>query len=215
MIQAALNDVFQRVMTRNKYEQKARLRSRIAALRMPEGSKVLDFGCGTALFATVFRDAKYVYCGYDIDGRLIAYASRIYDHGRFTDSKTELRKESPFDIILANCCFHHIDDMTLAEELGQMKTLMKPEGILIMIDILLPRDDTFLPRKLFRTLERGAYIRSQEDYRSILERQFLVRKSDIERSHLFSIQNFPIYNDLAVFECEARGGCVPRVHGIR
>lgn len=203
-MRAAFNDLFQRILTLNKDEQRARLRNRIEALHLPEGSKVLDFGCGTALFAPVFRDANVAYCGYDIDGGLIAYASYLYDHGRFTDSKNELKKERPFDLILANCCFHHIDDTTLAEELGQMKTLMKSGGILIMIDILLPRNDTFLPRILFRKLERGAYIRSQEDYRSIIERQCLIRKSDIERSHLFSIRNFPIYNDLVVFECEAR-----------
>ena len=204
MMQAVLHDAFQRIMTLNKDEQRTRLRNRIEALHLPEGSKVLDFGCGTALFAPVFRDAKYAYYGYDIEGGLIAYASRLYDYGRFTNSKNELKKESPFDLILANCCFHHIDATTLAEELGQLKPLMKPGGIFIMIDILLPRNDTFLPRRLFRKLEKGAYIRSLEDYRSILERHFFIRKSDIERSHLFSIRNFFIYNDLAVFECEAR-----------
>jgi SAM-dependent methyltransferase len=204
MMRAALNDLFQRILTWNKDEQRAHLRRRIGALQLPKGGKVLDFGCGTALFATVFRDANLDYCGYDIDAGLIAYASYLYAHGRFMDSRNELKKESPFDLILANCCFHHIDDTTLAEELGQMKTLMKSKGILIMIDILLPRDDTFLPRRLFRKLERGAHVRSLEDYRSIIERQFRIRKSDIERSHLFSIRKFPIYNDLAVFECEAR-----------
>jgi SAM-dependent methyltransferase len=214
MMKAALNDAFQRIMTLNKNEQRAHLRNRIETLRLPEGSKVLDFGCGTALFASVFLDAKYAYCGYDIDGGLIAYASYLYDHGRFTDSKDTLKKESPFDLILANCSFHHIDDTILAEELGQMKTLLKAEGTLIMIDILLPRNDTFLPRALFRKLERGAHIRSQEDYRAILERHFIIRKSEIERSHLFSIRDFPIYNDLAVFECEARR-LVPQVRRSR
>jgi SAM-dependent methyltransferase len=205
MMRAAVNDLFQRIITLNKYEQKTRLRSRVDAINLPEGSKVLDFGCGTALFATVFRDAKFSYCGYDIDGGLIAYANRLYEHGRFTDSRNELKKESPFDLILANCCFHHIDDTTLEEELDLMKSLLKSKGIFIMIDILLPRDDTFLPREMFRKLEKGAHIRSLEDYRTLIERQFLIRKTDIERSHLFSILNFPIYNDLAVFECEARG----------
>jgi SAM-dependent methyltransferase len=205
MMRAAFNDLFQRVITLNKYEQRNRLRNRIDALHLPDGSKVLDFGCGTALFADVFKDAKFVYCGYDIDGRLITYASRLYSRDRFTASKAELKREGPFDLILANCCFHHIDDTPLAQELDGMKSLLKSEGIFIMIDILLPRDDNFLPRMLFRKMERGAYIRSLEDYRALVEKQFFIRKSGIERSHLFSIRNFPIYNDLAVFECKARG----------
>ena len=205
MMRAAFNDLFQRIFTLNKCEQRAHLQRRVGSLHLPEESKVLDFGCGTALFANVFMDTQYVYCGYDIDGGLISYASRLYARGRFMDSRGELKKESPFDLILANCCFHHIDDAAFAEELEEMKSMLKSEGIFIMIDILLPRDDTFLPRKLFRKLERRVYIRSLEDYRMLIEKQFFIRKGDMERSHLFSIREFPIYNDLVVFECEARG----------
>ena len=204
MIQAALNDLFQRIVTLNKVEQKALLRSRLTALQLPEGRHVLDFGCGTALFAPVFRDAKLEYYGYDIDERLIAYANRLYDRGRFTNSQDDLRAVRPFDLILANCCFHHMDDVTLAEELVRIESLLNLTGILLVIDILLPREDSFLPRKLFRKLERGAYVRTLEDYRTLIEKRFLVQKCTIERSHLFSIRNFPIYNDLAVFECKAR-----------
>ena len=208
MIRVALNDLFQRIMTLNKREQRANLQKRVGAVHFPNESKILDFGCGTALFAKIFMNKKFTYYGYDIDERLIAYANRLNARARFLQSKGELKKESPYDLILANCCFHHIADTMLALELGEIRSMLKSGGILIMIDILLSRYDTFVPRLLFRKLERGVHIRSLQNYRSLIEKYFLIRKCDIERSHLFSIRNFPIYNDLLVFECQ-QGGSFP------
>jgi SAM-dependent methyltransferase len=205
MIWALFNDILQRLLTFNKQQQKEYLFRLLRSLQLPPGRKILDFGCGTALFADVCRKAGCLYHGYDIDSRLISYASRLYDQGRFTDSREQLKKEGPFDLILANCCFHHIDDASLAEELEEMKALLKSEGTFIMIDILLPRNDHHLARRLFRKLETGAHVRSQEEYRALVEKQFIIRKSDIERSHLFSIRSLPIYNDLAILQCRIRG----------
>lgn len=113
MTWAALNDLIQRIISLDKWEQRKNLTQRVQSLNLPRGSKVLDFGCGTGLFARVFMKMGLNYYGYDIDNRLISYARRLYRNCQFTASKEQLRKEAPFDLILANCCFHHIDSATL------------------------------------------------------------------------------------------------------
>lgn len=72
----------------------------------------------------------------------------------------------------------------------------------MMIDILFSENDPSLFRRLFRKLELGTQVRVMDDYRRIVEQHFSTIKTDFVCSHLFSIKNNPIYNDLAVFECK-------------
>lgn len=204
MIWALFNDVMQRIVTLDKWQQRKNLSNRLKALHAISGSKILDFGCGTGLFARVFKKENLDYYGYDIDKESIAYANRLYQNCTFTTSIKHLKQEAPFDLILANCCFHHIDDGTLSAELSGIHELLADPGIFMMIDLLLAEEDPSLLRKLYRKLERGAYIRHIEDYRWLVEKHFTITRSTIERSHLFSFKYSPIYNDLVIFECKKR-----------
>lgn len=204
MMWALLNDLFQRILTMNKREQRRNLIRNLMALSLQPGSKCLDFGCGTALFAPVFAKLKTSYYGYDIDQRLLDYASRIHKNAHFTSSWNVLESAAPFDLILANCCFHHIDSESLDAELHNISTLLADHGTFMMIDILFPRNDFHWPRKIFRKLERGAFIRTAGDYLVHIERHFELKQEKEERSHLFSLNKNPAYNDLLVLTCRKR-----------
>jgi SAM-dependent methyltransferase len=202
MAWALYNDVAQRLISLNKLEQRRHLLDRLRALGLPPGGTALDFGCGTGLFAPTFRRAGLRYLGYDIDPRLVSYAAHLYRYGRFLSSEALLRAAAPFDVIVANCCFHHIADDTLSTELARMRGLLADGGTFVMIDIVLPAgpDPSFL-RRQFRRLERGAFVRQPDQYRAIVERHFRVRRVDWHRSHLFSLPRNPVYNDLVILEC--------------
>jgi len=200
-MRALLNDIFQRVLTSNKWEQRRNLALNLNALPLKPGSRCLDFGCGTALFAPVFLKSNMRYYGYDIDDHLLRYAARIYGKAQFTSSLDELKATAPFDLILANCCFHHIESDILYTGLGKLKTMLAYDGTFIMIDILLPRDDPHWLRNQFRKLEKGAFIRSCDDYEALVKSHFYILQSKTERSHLFSLNKSPIYNDLRVLIC--------------
>ena len=198
MAWALYNDVAQRLITLNKLEQRRHLLDRLRALGLPRGSAALDFGCGTGLFAPTFRRAGLRYLGYDIDPRLVAYAGRLYRYGRFISTESELRAAAPFDVIVANCCFHHIADDKLSTELARMRSLLTDGGTFVMIDIAFPagNDPSFLHRQ-FRKLERGTFVRRPDQYRAIVERHFRVRRVDQGRSHVVSLP----HNDLVILEC--------------
>jgi len=204
MVWAIFNDLMQRLVTFNKLEQKNVLKRRLEALNIPKGGKVLDFGCGTGLFAKSLRGIGLRYCGYDIDSRLISYASQLHRDCKFVGTKDELSKEAPFDLIIANCCFHHINNAIVHDELRDIEKILDRKGTFIMIDILSNKNDDFFPRKVFRMLELGRQLRSFDDYKKNLEQYFCISGSDIVRSHLFSIRKSPIYNDLATFECRIK-----------
>jgi len=197
MAWALFNDVAQRLITLNKLEQRRQLLERLRALDVPRGGLALDFGCGTGLFAPTFQAAGLRYVGYDVDARLVCYARRLYGGARFVSTEAELRATAPFDLIVANCCFHHIADDVLSTELGRIRSLLADRGAFVMIDILLSDHDPSFLRRQFMKLERGAYVRRPEQYRALVERHFQVRRVDHDPSHVFSLPQ----NDFVVLEC--------------
>lgn len=200
MLRAIFNDLFQRILTLNKWEQRKNLSNRLKCLGLLPGSKVLDFGCGTGLFASIFK--KFIYYGYDIDKQFISYASSLYRNSKFTSSFKNLEKEGPFDLIIANCCFHHIEDLRLIAELDQINKLLDKNSLFIMIDLLLVENEANLLRRLYRKLEKGVFVRRIEDYKKLIEPYFKTINIFFEKSHFFSLKYNPIYNELVIFECK-------------
>ncbi len=199
MIWAFYNDLVQRILTFNKWDQRRYVSRWVESLGLSSGSRVLDFGCGTGLFERVFRKLGLSYVGYDIDPRLIRYASLLHRRSEFTSA---IDKQSiPFDLIVANCCFHHISDDGIDAELKRLKSKLSPHGRFLLIDLLLPEHRPGFIRRQFLKLERGAFVRKPEAYRRLVEKHFRVEKSGMERSHVFSLPGNPAYNDLCVLVC--------------
>jgi len=201
MIWALINDLGQRAMTLNKWEERRRIRRRLEALALPAGSKVLDFGCGTGLFASTFAASGLTYRGYDIDHGLVSFARRAHPGYVFVSTRDEVAGHGPFDLIVANCCFHHIADDALAEVLEWVKSILASRGTFLLIDIAAHPQDRSIVRRAFRALERGAFLRRDEEYVALVARHLAVRRVDPERSHVLSIPGNPVYNDLVIVEC--------------
>jgi cyclopropane fatty-acyl-phospholipid synthase-like methyltransferase len=201
MIWALINDLGQRAVTLNKWEQRRRLRRRLRALALPRGSKVLDFGCGTGLFTRTFANAGLAYLGYDIDDRLVSFARRVRPGHAYASTREEVARHAPFDLIVANCCFHHIADEELGEELEWVKTILADTGTFLLIDIAAQPEDRSLVRRAFRTVERGDFLRRHHEYVAVVAGHLAVRSVGAERSHVLSIPGNPVYNQLVVIEC--------------
>lgn len=200
-MRALLNDAFQRLVTFNKLEQRRYLLERLTALRLAPGRKALDFGCGTGLFEPTFERARLRYHGYDIDEALLAYARRLYRGGVFVSTPEALRALAPFDVIVANCCFHHIADETLGGELGRLREMLRDGGTFLMIDLLLQDNDPSFLRRQYRKLERGAFVRRGDDYGRLVEQHFRVNNRERVRSHVWSLKHNPLHAELIVLEC--------------
>jgi len=200
MLHALINDLGQRVLTLNKCEQRVQLRNFLATLDLPKTScRVLDFGCGTALFAPLFLRNGYGYVGYDIDFRLIDYARRLYPAAAFVGTREALRASGPFDLVLVNCCTHHIPDDVLDTELAALAPLLNPGGTCLLVDILkvAPEQDTLLHRWFMR-LEQGRFVRRADGYAAPMARHFAITRRGHWRSHVLSLpwKYNPLYNDL-------------------
>jgi len=203
MWRAFSNDMIQRFNTANKSHQRQYLSGLLSKLNLTKGSKVLDFGCGTGLFVKTFGSHRLDYYGYDIDSVSIEYAKKLNKGCNFITSKEQLQINAPFDLIVANCCFHHIENVQLLEELNNIKNLLSEKGKFILIDKLALKNDPSYMNRLFTKLEKGRYVRFENEYKDIIRRRFKILDSSIYRTSLFSLRWrwVPIYSDLLVLQC--------------
>jgi SAM-dependent methyltransferase len=202
-----VSDVAQRLLTLNKLEQRRHLESCIERLNLPVGASVLDFGCGTGLFATTLDRLGLRYCGYDPDAAAVRYACQRYRGLTFTTSLEETARSAPYDLIVANCCFHHIGDADLRENtLPAIARRMRRDSVFVLIDVLPLDERASMIRRLFNTIEVGNRKRTAAELDAALGACFTTRARRIRRVSALSLASAfnPIYNDLIVYELALR-----------
>lgn len=204
---ALISDVGQRAVSLNKLEQKHYFADRIRQLGVRPGSKVLDFGCGTGLFARTLSRLGLEYFGYDVDEGLLGYARRLRPWLRFMSSLDQARTLGPFDIIVANCCFHHIPDVELAAStLPDLARMMTPDSTLMLVDVLPLEAGASAVRRAYNLLEQGGFKRTADELDRLLTPRFTIRSKTIPRSNFlaWSSRFNPIYNNLVAYDLTLR-----------
>src|SRR5207244_8080427 len=123
-----IDDVAQRILTLNKLDQRDNLRRLLRHVGVANGARLLDYGCGTGLFATTLAENGARYVGYDVDERVVKYAGRRYPRLTFTHDRETAAGVGPYDCIVANCCFHHIPDTHAGGALDFIRRSLAPAG---------------------------------------------------------------------------------------
>ena len=203
MIWALINDLLQRLVTFNKGPQRRHLSLLLTGLRLARGRRALDFGCGTALFAPVFTKHGLHYHGYDIDPRLLRYAARLYPECAFVSRAEDLSRAAPFDLIVANCCFHHIHDEPLAAEVARVRDLLADDGVFLLIDLANDGAAPWLKRTLLK-LDQGVNMRSSAGYRQLLESAFVIDQQTVWPQPFGPWGTNPLVLDLVIFQCRKK-----------
>jgi SAM-dependent methyltransferase len=148
--------------------------ARVAAIRdylpMAAGARVIDIGCGPGhIVQHLAIDIDYV--GLDIDPSSIAYANAHFGgRGRFQCrffDAVAARELGPADIVMMNGVMHHIPDAELVETLAHVRDALKPDGVLFTLDGCYVPGQSRLDKWLLDK-DRGAHVRDEAGYRSVL-----------------------------------------------
>lgn len=125
---------------------------------------LLDLGCGDASFTSqaLLNTTIATYQGIDLSEAALEIAhsnmmplpcTTIFTQGDFSELVPELVKSlDKFDVILASFAIHHL---TLEQKdciIGQIKSILKPDGVFILIDFVRTENE-----------DREAYIRRYLD----------------------------------------------------
>jgi SAM-dependent methyltransferase len=139
-------------------------------LRVTDGLRVLDVGCGPGTNAGRFSACDYV--GIDINERYLAVARARY-RGRFIQADlatADLSSLGSFDTILVNSFLHHLPDATVSRILSQISGLLAPSASVHVLELVLPEHWSL--SRVMAKLDRGRYARSVVSWRDLLVSHF-------------------------------------------
>lgn len=95
--------------------------------------KILDVPCGTGEFCMLFSPSSYH--GLDISKSYIDYARKKYKRSFFYgDAKQSGFDNNYFNKMLMLGFLHHLDDSSVNSVLREAKRILKPDGILLLIE---------------------------------------------------------------------------------
>ena len=170
MIPTSILIVIRRIIENNFKKQKEIIKK---YFNLTENNLVLDLGCGSGEFSTLFEKENYI--GIDINKKDIAYASKKYDKKFLTaDAKKLPFLENYFTKILVMGVFHHLSEADCLQVMSEINRVLKPEGeILIMEDT---KSNSILT-KFIHYLDQGDFIRPQDEWEKLFNRQFEIIKN--------------------------------------
>lgn len=164
------------------------LQARIKAverLGIRPGDRILDMGCGPAdILEYLPKDVNYT--GLDNNKNYIKSAKKHYkDRGYFfcDDINDDLLNDNiieknSFNIILAFGILHHLPDDQAVRLFELARTFLIKGGKLITFDGCFTREQTLMT-KLILKLDRGNFVRTEEEYAELANYHFADVKTEI------------------------------------
>lgn len=142
-----------------------------------KGTKsILDLGCGTGYLAPFF--SKNFYLGIDIDKNLIAYAKEHQKGYSFLhQDATKVKLKKKFDIVLVVGVIHHLNDKDAVKFVNTIKSHLKSGGKVLIIEAIPPLISWNIPGQILRYMDKGAFIRSVNDYKKFFKGKLKVEES--------------------------------------
>lgn len=110
----------------------------VTVLPVTMPARALDLGCGTGMISDAFIRTGCIYTGVDISPTAVDIARAKHPNGSFLVSNiADLSLAEPFNIIIERTVFIHlVEDGYWRAVLGEVKRLLSPGGVFILMDSL-------------------------------------------------------------------------------
>jgi len=150
-------------------------------LRVGQGLRTLDLGCGPGAFADLFNGDDYV--GADLNARYIDHARR-HRPGTFlvSDARRVDLPDARFDQVLIFGLLHHLPDDDVRAVLSEARRLLVPGGRILAIEDIPAISRLNLVGHLIHNIENGEHIRPAEEYRKLYGEKATIEREDVLQS---------------------------------
>lgn len=144
-------------------------------LQVPDGSRVLDLGCGYGDIAHFYTN-RCKYLGIDSNDSYIKEARRRNANndaeflvGDVSDS--DIRNRGPFDLVLMTGVLHHLPSNLVIDVVNGSKDLVSETGRFVAIEPVFSPDQR-LSARLIIASDRGRFVRDKDGYLNLLKSGF-------------------------------------------
>lgn len=150
-------------------------------LKVGQGLRTLDLGCGPGAFADMFAGDDYV--GADLNARYIDYA-RKHCRGTFVmgDARRLELPDRRFDQLLIFGLLHHLPDDDVRSVLSEARRLLVHGGHVLAIEDIPTVSRLNLIGQLIHSAENGEHIRPVEEYRRLYSEAARIERDEVLRS---------------------------------
>jgi ubiquinone/menaquinone biosynthesis C-methylase UbiE len=126
-------------------------------IHISPAQRALDLGCGPGIHRHCFTGT---YCGIDINPRYIE-AARQRHQGEFLvmDCTALELSAGTFDHVVSIATTHHLSDPELVQTIQEAGRVCKADGIIHILDAVLPLKPGQLFKEAYFRLDRGRYPR--------------------------------------------------------
>lgn len=127
-----------------------------------KSGSVLDLGCGTGDFASIF--SKKDYLGIDVNEKYIEFAKENVGYNFLCLDLDNFRPKDKFDCTIFISTLHHLSESQVKNILSKAVKITKK--IIIIVDL---NPETDPVRKLLVSMDRGENVRSTQEKLKLLE----------------------------------------------
>lgn len=172
--------------------EKKAIASELDPWRDPGQRSFLDFGCGTGQFSIYFPTGTYT--GVDLAAHYVRFAGQNR-RGRYgvMDGAHLGLSDNAFDAAVVLGVFHHMPDSIVRGTVMELHRVLRPGARLLVMEDIPPPNTWNVFGHVMHWLDRGDFIRSNADYRALLEPEFILQHTYNARSGIC---------DLAVYVLE-------------
>ena len=176
-----------RIIEGNFTAEKAVLKNEM--LSIGECKRILDIGCGTGMFSKYFENISYV--GIDTEKIYIDYAKKFFK-GKFylMNGENLLFENSSFNSIIVFGVFHHLNDIQSKNIIKEMKRVLSGNGKVIIMEDVNIESKYDIIGNVIRRFDRGKYIRIKDEYVSLFNEYFKIKKTYRLKSGLVTYDVF-------------------------
>jgi ubiquinone/menaquinone biosynthesis C-methylase UbiE len=152
-----------------------------ARLRVRQGLRTLDLGCGPGAFADLFAGDDYV--GLDLNARYIDHARKTRP-GAFIvgDARHVELPDGRFDQVLVFGLLHHLPDEDVRAVLRECRRLLVPGGRVLVIEDIPAVSRLNLIGHLIHRVENGEHIRAVEEYKRLYAEAGVIEAGEVLQS---------------------------------
>lgn len=174
-------NVLRRLVENGFRGEKAVIAAELKPFEAVDNRRFLDLGCGTGEFAPCFPATSYV--GIDLSPRYVKYANKTRPGSYAVMSGAELAlADSSFDAALILGVLHHLPDEIVRGTVAELWRVLRPGAPALVLEDIPPPSFWNWPGRMMHWLDRGGFIREDDDYRRLFAPYFRIARAYTTRS---------------------------------